>query len=449
MLRRKIEKEMKRWLDKSNKALLVTGARQVGKTFIIRSVLKEAGMDYVEYNLIEEQNVVKILGSSENVDDLVLKLSLYSQKKLTAGKTVIFFDEIQEFPEIITKIKFMVEDGRFRYILSGSLLGVELKNIHSAPVGSLETITMFPLDFEEFLQIANLPDGLLDTLHHCFTECLPVDQIIHDRMLRLFNLYLIIGGMPAAVDAYVRTNDMEEVMREHRDIALQYKNDFTKYESQNKRLLLTRVYDLIPSELNSKNNRFKLASVDKTIRIDRNENTFIWLTEAGVAIPVCNVTAPTFPLELNKKSSFFKLFLSDVGMLTTQYGRMTKLRIIENEGGVNEGAIYENVVAQELIAHGFTPFYYQSKRTGENDFIIEYHDAALPIEIKSGKGYKAHVALDNILSVKEYEIPRAFVFCRGNVSTAERISYFPIYMLMFLANPNPDKTLIPLTGFVF
>ncbi len=449
MLQRKIEKELKRWLDKSNKALLVTGARQVGKTFIIRSFLKNAGMDYVEYNLIAEENVVKILDSAEDVNDLVLKLSLYSQKRLIGGKTVIFFDEIQEFPEIITKIKFMVEDGRFRYILSGSLLGVELKNIRSAPVGSLETLTMFPLDFEEFLQIANLPDGLLDTLRHCFSECTSVDPIIHERMLRLFNLYLIIGGMPAAVDAYVRTNDMEEVMREHQSIALQYKSDFTKYESQNKKLLLTRVYDLIPSELNSKNSRFKLTSIDKTARIDRNENTFAWLTEAGVAIPVYNVTAPTFPLELNVKSSFFKLFLSDVGMLTTLYGRMTKLRIVENERGVNEGAIYENVAAQELLAHGFTPFYYQSKRTGENDFIIEYDDAALPIEIKSGKDYMTHVALDNFMSIREYDIPSAFVFCRGNVSKAGRICYFPMYMLMFLTNSNPDKTVISLDNYTF
>ncbi|MBQ7153848.1 MAG: ATP-binding protein [Clostridia bacterium] len=429
--------------------MLVTGARQVGKTYIIRSALESAGMAYAEYNLIAEENVVRILESVENVDDLVLKLSLYSQKKLIPGKTVFFFDEIQEFPEIVTKIKFMVEDGRFCYVLSGSLLGVELKNIRSAPVGSLESLTMFPLDFEEFLQIANLPDGLLDTLRHCFSECLPVDPIVHERMLRLFNLYLIIGGMPAAVEAYVKTNDMEEVMREHLDIALQYKRDFTKYESQDKKLLLTRVYDLIPSELNSKNRRFKLSSVDKTARLDRNGNTFVWLSEAGVAIPVCNVTAPTFPLKLNEKNSLFKLFLSDVGMLTTQYGRTTKLRIIENEGGVNEGAVWENVVAQELLAHGFLPYYYQSRRTGENDFIIEFQDAALPIEIKSGKVYTAHVALDHILSVEEYDIPRAFVFCRGNVSVADRITYYPFYMLMFLTNSNPDKTVIPLAGFAF
>ncbi|MBQ7728039.1 MAG: ATP-binding protein [Clostridia bacterium] len=449
MLKRKIENDLQRWLETSSKALLVTGARQVGKTYIIRSILKNNGMDYVEYNLIEEGNLIKILDSAENVDDLVLKLSLYSRKKLTPGKTMIFFDEIQEYPEIITKIKFMVEDGRFRYILSGSLLGVELKNIRSAPVGSLETLIMFPLDFEEFLQIAHLPDGLLDTLRRCFEECEPVDPIIHERMLRLFNIYLIVGGMPDAVEAYVKSSDMAEVMRVHRDIVLQYKRDFTKYESQDKKLLLTRVYDLIPSELNSKNNRFKLTSVDQKVRIDRNGNTFVWLAEAGVAIPVYNVTAPVFPLELNEKSSFFKLFLSDVGMLTTQYGRTTKLRIIENEKGVNEGAIYENFAAQELLAHGFTSYYYQSKKTGENDFIVEYQDAVLPIEIKSGKDYTAHAALDNILSVIDYDIQRAFVFCRGNVSKKDRIAYYPIYMLMFLTNSYPGKTIIPLDDFNF
>ncbi len=449
MLVRKIGREIERWIDNSQKALIIYGARQVGKTYIVRSVLEERGEDYVEFNLIRDKSTLEVLRGFTSVNDLILKLSLLSEKPLTPHKTFIFFDEIQEYPEIVTTIKFLVEDGRFRYILSGSLLGVEVKNIKSAPVGYLQSLTMYPLDFEEFLQLFHVDKKIMDGLKDCYTNRQPVDEVIHKRFNEIFNLYLIIGGMPAAVAAYQRTNNIDDVITEHNSIIEQYKQDFTKYEAQQKRLFLTRIYDIIPAELNEKNKRFNVSDVEKGARYDRIKDDFIWLTAAGVAIATYNVTEPVLPLSLNEKASLFKLFLSDVGLLTTMYGKATKLKIVNGAAGINKGGIFENVVAQELTAHGYASYYYVSKKFGELDFVLEHDGLVLPIEVKSGKDYTRHSALDNVLNVEEYGIPEAFVFSSANVSVDGKVVYYPVYMAMFLSEEIEADSILPLSRFSF
>ena len=449
MLVRKIAREIEHWIDNSRKALIIYGARQVGKTYIVRSVLKERGEDYVEFNLIRDRGALEVLRGFTSVDDLILKLSLLSEKPLTPHKTFIFFDEIQEYPEIVTTIKFLVEDDRFRYILSGSLLGVEVKNIKSAPVGYLQSLTMYPLDFEEFLQLFHVDKKIMDGLKDCYTKRQPVDEVIHKRFNEIFNLYLIIGGMPAAVDAYQRTNNIDDVITEHNSIIEQYKQDFTKYEAQHKRLFLTRIYDIIPAELNEKNKRFNVSDVEKGARYDRIKDDFIWLTAAGVAIATYNVTEPVLPLSLNEKASLFKLFLSDVGLLTTMYGKATKLKIVNGAAGINKGGIFENVVAQELTAHGYASYYYVSKKFGELDFVLKHDGYALPIEVKSGKDYTRHSALDNVLNVEEYGIPEAFVFSSANISVDGKVVYYPVYMAMFLSEEIEADSVLPLSRFSF
>lgn len=434
MLRRKIEKDIVAWLRKGEKALLIDGARQVGKTYIIRSVLQAEGFEFIEFNFLKSPQLCALLAKSENVDDMITNLSLFTEKAFVKGKTVVFFDEIQEFKEITTKLKFWVDEGSFRYVFSGSLLGVELKNIKSAPVGYLKTLTMYPLDFEEFLQIYNFTDELRASLYRSFTERLPVDETVHNRMMQIFNMYLNVGGMPAAVNRFKETKSLEEVISEHEDIVVQYKKDFTRYESDDKKPYLTQIYDLIPAELNQPNKRFNFSDLKKGLRYERSDENFIWLAEAGVALPVYNTSEPAVPLLLNEKSSLFKLFLADVGMLTTLYGRATKMQLLSENLDINFGALYENVVAQELKTHGFKLYYYNSKRFGELDFVIEYNGRILPIEVKSGKDYKRHSALANILKVTNYSIEEAFVFSNYNVEVTENIVYYPIYMLMFLAN---------------
>lgn len=438
MLKRKIEKDIMHWIKGSDKALLIYGVRQAGKTFIIRECLTAAGCNYIEFNLIQQPEVVDILAGATSIDDLILKLSLYSDKKIVPGETFFFFDEIQRYKEIVTKIKFLVDDKRFRYILSGSLLGVEIVNLKSAPVGYLQTLNMYPLDFEEFLQVFNVGEPVLDMLRKAFTTKKTVDEVIHGKIMEMFNLYLIIGGMPAAVEKYRATGSIDDVMDEHRAIIEQYKLDFTQYEEENRRLIISHIYELIPAELNEKNKRFMIADIKKGLRYDRVESSFTWLWKAGVALGVFNATEPTVPLMLSEKSTLFKLFLSDVGLLTTIYGKACKLKIVSREKDVNKGAVYENVVAQELHAHGYPLYYYNSKKKGELDFVIEHAGQVLPIEVKSGKDYEKHSALDNVMSVAEYGIEEAYVFTNDNVKAAEKLTYFPIYMVMFLQEDPID-----------
>lgn len=434
MLHRKIEKTLVDWLKKEKKALLIDGARQVGKTYIIRKVLENNHYDYIEFNLIETPEIIGLLANCETVDDLITNLSLFSDKPFVKGKTVIFFDEIQEFKELATKIKFWVDEGSFRYIFSGSLLGVELKNIKSAPVGYLKTVTMYPMDFEEFLQIYNFTDELKESLYASFVERKPINEEVHNRMMKIFNTYLNVGGMPAAVKSFNETKSLEDVISEHDDIVVQYKKDFTKYEKEDKKPYLTQIYDLIPAELNAQNKRFNFSDLKKGLRYERSEDNFVWLSSAGVALPAYNTSAPTVPLLLNEKSSLFKLFLSDVGMLTTLYGRATKMQLLSNDQNINYGAIYENVVAQELKAHGFKLYYFNSKKTGEVDFVIEYNGKIMPIEVKSGKDYRKHSALINVIDTPNYSIDEAIVLSNYNVSVSGKITYYPIYMLMFIKN---------------
>lgn len=445
MLNRKIENTITSWIKNDKKALLIDGARQVGKTYVIRKVLEKLKCEYIEFNLIQSPELIKLLEKSESVDDMITNLSLFTDKPFHKGKTFIFIDEIQEFKEITTKVKFWVEDGSFRYIFSGSLLGVELKNITSAPVGYLKTLTMYPMDFEEFLQVYNFTDALKESLHKSFINRTPVNEAVHSRMMQIFNTYLNVGGMPAAVQKFSETKNLEDVISEHADIVTQYKKDFTKYEAEEKRIFLTQIYDLIPAELNKANKRFIFADMKKGLRYEKSAEDFLWLSSAGVALPVYNVTEPAVPLKINENSSLFKFFLSDVGMLTTLYGKATKMQLLSDNPDINFGAIYENIAAQELKAHGLTLYYYNSKKFGELDFVIEYKGKVLPIEIKSGKDYKRHSALSNIMEISNYSINEAFVFTNYNVEVKGNYVYYPIYMLMFIGDEDIKLPTVDIT----
>ncbi len=438
MLWRKKQKDIIDWIHYDHKALLITGARQIGKTYIIREMLKQEKCDYVEFNLIEQSEIIEVLKtvSKNNSQVFLERLSIATDHKLVKGKTIIFFDEIQEYKEIVTKIKFLVEDGSFKYIFSGSLLGVELTNIKSAPIGYLNIIEMCPLDLEEYLIALNIKRETLDKLYESFKEKKMIDNFIHEKMLEAFRNYLVIGGMPEAVDSYIKYHDFNKICNIHFNIIKQNKMDFSKYEKE-KKLKLKKVYDLIPAELAEKNKRYIFKDIDKNIKYDRYENSFNWLIDAGVAIPIYNITEPRLPLIINKKSNLFKLFLSDVGLLTSLYGKTTQMAILNQNNSLNCGAIYENVVAQELNTHGYDGYFFNSHQQGELDFVIEYNDCVLPIEVKSGKNYQTHRALDNVTSNKSYGIKEAFVFSNGNISMKGNIVYYPIYMIMFI-----DKELV-------
>ena len=446
-LRRKCAEKIKKWYFNSRKALLVKGARQVGKTHLIRSVLSEIGCDYLEINLIEKPEAISVLNQATSVDELIIGLSTVSEKRLEKGRTVIFIDEVQKCKEMVTRIKFLVDEGSFRYVLSGSLLGVELTGLNSAPVGYLSILDMYPLDFEEFLQITNVGAEILSSLKDSFDKRTPVMDAVNSKMLDLFTRYLAVGGMPEAVARFAETSSINDVISIHKDISALYHLDFTQYEVEDRKLLITRAYDLIPSELLKQNRRFVVTDISKGLRFERMENTFLWLENSGVAITSYNATEPRIPLRLNEKHSLFKMYLADVGMLTSSYGMPTKRMLIGRDSNLNAGGIYENVMAQELCSKGYSLYYYNSNRLGELDFVIEYEGKALPIEIKSGKDYRYHSAISNCLNNSEYEMDQAFVFANCNVFREGKIVYLPAYMIMFMDKRDEEDLVLDRISF--
>ncbi len=432
------------WIKNSNKALLVTGARQIGKTWLIRDEIEKSGYTKFEINFIDQPDMVHYLDAEMSADEFLVKLRMIMPEDCKPHETIVFFDEIQKCPEIVTKIKFLVDEGSFKYVMSGSLLGVELKGIASAPVGYLSVLRMYPMDFEEFM-IANLVSkATLEMLKDKFETVRPVDEFIHQKLLALFFVYLIVGGMPDAVKTYIATKDIREVDKIQRDIVTQYREDFSQYESEDKKLKLISIYDIIPSELNKQNKKFVFTMLDKELKFDRYENSFLWLKDAGVALPVYNVEAPVIPLLASKSSNVFRLFSSDIGLLTSAYPAATKIELINKNGEVNNGAHFENAVAQQLLCNGFEPYFCKKKNIGELDFLIEMDGKVVPIEVKSGKAYRTHKALDHFMNVSDYHIEKAYVFSIGNVEKDGNVTYLPIYMCYLVKEQSIGQLIVDL-----
>lgn len=303
----------------------------------------------------------------------------------------------------------------------------------------MDIYRMFPLDFEEFVYANGVNKKVIDAVRKSFENEKPVDSFLHERLMSLFELYLIVGGIPSAVKAYIETKNLRKAAEEQNAIIALYKQDISKYDKKNK-LYLNEIFDLIPSELNAKNKRFILKNLNENAKFSKYNNSFLWLKNAGVALPAHIVDEPKVPLLLSKSSNLFKLFSNDVGLLASQYGNGIQLKILQHETTMNFGSIYENIAAQELLAHGHTLYYFNSKKLGELDFLIETEGNVIPIEIKSGKDYYRHSAINNVLKHPEFDIPKGYVFCNGNVETDGKVVYFPIYMLMFLQKETlPDE----------
>ncbi len=429
---RKVKSKLIEWKNNSSKALLVTGARQVGKTYIIREFLKEnyGEENYVEFNLFENKLVKETIESSTNASDLLFRLSALTSKHMVKGKTVIFLDEIQVCADILTVVKFLINEGSYRYILSGSLLGTELKDIRSIPVGYMEIIQMFPIDFEEFLIVNGLNVSVIDKLKNNFDTLTKVDDIVHNRIIDMFHLYLIVGGMPSVVKKYLDTNNLKDVVQEQNNINNLYRQDVSKYDVENK-LYIKEIFDLIPSELNNQNKRFIMKNLNENAKFEKYENSFLWLKDAGVGLTTYCANEPKTPLMLSKSRNLFKLYCCDVGLLTSMYmDNNLQIKILNKEKDINFGSIYENAIAQELNSKGFNLYYYKNNKLGELDFLIENKGEVIPLEIKSGKKYKKHNALDNLLSIYP-EISKGYILSNNNVEVCDKKIYLPIYMIMF------------------
>ena len=432
------------WLKRSDKALLVTGARQIGKTWLIREEIAKSGYCKFEVNFIDQPDLVDYLNVKMSANEFLVKLKMIMPEDCKPQETVVFFDEIQKCPEIVTKIKFLVEEGSFKYVMSGSLLGVELKGITSVPVGYLTVLRMYPMDFEEFMIANNVSKTTLEMLKAKFETCQPVDEFIHQKLMSLFFIYLIVGGMPDAVKIYIATKDIREVDKVQRDIVALYKEDFSQYESEDKKLKLISIYDIIPAELNKQNKKFVFTMLNKELKFDRYENSFLWLKDAGVALPVYNVEAPVIPLKASKSSNVFRLFSNDTGLLTSAYPAETKLELINKNSEVNNGAHFENAVAQQLTANGLEPYFCKKKNIGELDVLVEMDGKVVPIEVKSGKAYKAHKSLDNFMKISDYHIEKAYVLSVANMEQEGSVVYLPIYMCYLLKERKIGKLIVDL-----
>lgn len=437
MLTRTVDRILIDHFKISKTALLIEGARQIGKTFSIRQFGKKF-KTYIEINFIEQPEAISLFKDLSNTKDLLARLSLFTKQKLIKRDTLIFFDEVQICPEVITYIKFLVDEGSYNYILSGSLLGIEINDLRSVPVGYLTIKRMFPLTFREFALNLGLNSSILENLETSFKEKKPVDDFIHKKMMELFRVYLVVGGMPAAVNRYIETNNLNEVIDIQNQIVNLYKKDITQYDKNNK-LAIAQIFELIAPQLNSQNKRFIIKDIKPGVKFDRYENSFLWLKDAGVALPVYNVETPKIPLKLSKSRSLFKLFMSDVGLLASEYSQGIQLKIISGDDKLNYGAIFENYIAQELTACEHDLYYYNNKKRGELDFLIEYDGEVLPIEVKSGKDYKVHRALSNIMDCGEFNLNKALIFNNSNLKVEGKLTYAPIYMAMFLKQEIKDE----------
>lgn len=464
MLRRKIEKKLEFWKNNRKQALLVTGARQIGKTYSISTFINNNFENVIEINFAIRTDLIDTFVQLDNSKQLLLRLSLFEGSKMKPGSTVVFFDEIQLLyqrrdelkkqgkldpgsQDLLTAIKSAVIENEYRFILSGSLLGVSVKDVVLNPVGYLDVLTMYPMDFEEFLWAKGVGEAAIEHVKESFINKEKVDNAIHNSFMKLFEEYALIGGMPEVVYNYIANQNLHLVQTIQQQIINAYAHDITTYiENDGQKLRIREIYNAIPSELNSKNKRFVSSHVlDKQyLKNNKIEDEFLWLTNAGIAIPTYNVTEVSLPLFLASERKTLKLFMNDIGLLDSMlFSTGVRQKILNKETNINFGAPFENIAAQELIAHGFDKklYYYNSKKHGEIDFIIEYNNKVLPIEIKSGKPNEMsvynHSALNNV--IKNYSIDEAYVFGGTNVIKENDIVYgLPIYMISFVKNEAAD-----------
>ena len=443
MISRKIMSRLERfYLDGGKTALLIDGARQVGKTFIIEEFGRTHYESVVKIDFVKMKGAIGLFQDVEDEKEIISRISAFSQQPLIEGRTLIFLDEIQKCPEAVTYLKYLVrDDGRYHYILSGSLLGVELRNIRSVPVGVLDEEKMYPLDFEEFVLANGEKPQLIEAAKESWVKRKPLARPLHERLRKLFRFYLVVGGMPAAVQTYLDTHDIRLVVREQKKILVDYRKDITQYDEANA-MRIREVFDRIAPELNKKNKRFYADSIQEGGRFDRLEDEFLWLKEAGVGIPVYNVDAPRVPLKLAEKPNFFKLFMNDVGLLSAMYMDGIQVKTLNGETAINFGSVYENAVAQELTAHGFAPRYFNSSAHGEIDFGVEKNGGILPVEVKSGKHYKRHRALAHMMDDPEFGMESALVLDDDALDVEGKLFYAPIYMMMFLERERLPETMI-------
>ena len=452
MLKRKVYQDLLKWKEEANgKALCIIGARQIGKTTLIREFGKNEYEYFAELNFVTDERAADIFNGKLTAEAVITNLTAYLQTPLEPGKTLILLDEVQECPQVRSAIKFLAEDGRFDYIESGSLPGVRYKEVASYPVGFEQILPMYPLDFEEYLWANGVQDKTLQYLKKCYDQKEMVSEAVHETLCKLFYSYLVVGGMPQTVQIYVDTHDIAKVVLNQRSILDLYRLDIAKYASENEKVKIKAIFDSIPAQLNEKNRRFKLNSIQASARLIRYEDSFNWLADAGVALPCYNVTEPQAPLQLSEKRNLFKLYMNDVGLLCASCMENIQFDLLMGNVDINMGSILENAFAQNLRSNGFELHYYDSKKIGELDFVLQKGLHTELVEIKSGKDFKKHLAMDHAMEVEQWKFEKSIVFSKSNVEEDGKVLYLPWYMILFFKQEKePEKMIyeIDLSGLI-
>ena len=447
MLKRKIQKFIEHYLSShSNKMLVIDGARQIGKSYIIREVGSRLFPNFVEVNLAKDKNGQKIFAEANTVEKFLFQLSTVAGDKMhDKSDTLVFLDEIQAYPHMLTLVKFLKEDDRFTYIASGSQLGVTLRQTVSIPVGSMEIKHMYQLDFEEFLWANGFDETAVEELRKRFMAGESLEENLHKRMLDLFKRYLLIGGMPDAVNEYLKSRNIVSVRKIQEDISRLYELDASQYDNKHK-LKISSVYKMIPSTMENKKKRLVYKDIEgKDKRWKDYADEIDYLTSSGISLSVRAISSPCFPLVESASKNLIKLYLNDVGLLTNILYRYNVAAVLDDVLSVNLGSVYESVVASELRAHGHDLFYYDNKTKGEVDYIVDDYEtlSVLPIEVKSGKDYQIHHALNSFAANEEYKIKKGIVLSNDReVFSKGIITYMPIYYVMFLEYKVPEEVII-------
>lgn len=444
MLYRKISKRIEQYLSSaSDRMLMIDGARQIGKSYIIRHIGQKMFSNFIEINMEEDKLGERIFAEAKTTKDFYMSLSVVAGDKMKEREnTLVFIDEIQAYDHLLTLVKFLIRENRFTYIASGSLLGITLKNTQSVPMGSLDVAHMYPMDFEEFIIANHVGESAIETMRECFENLEGLSEPIHNKIMDLFKKYLVVGGLPKAVETFVERQNIVEIRSIQNEVHELYKVDCLKYEEEyNRKLKIRRIYDMIPSILENKKKRVVVKDIeDKSWkRVKDYQEEFDYLVSAGVALEVKAVSKPSYPLVENSGKNLLKLYINDVGILSSIYYRNNIKAIMDDVRSINLGSVYETVVAQELKAHGYDLYYYDNKKNGEVDFLIDDADnlSNIPVEVKSGNDYNTHSALTRFLSMDEYNVKKACVLSNEQkVYIEDGITYLPIYYVMFFDNTS-------------
>ena len=391
MLKREISEKLKLWrTQKNKKALCIIGARQIGKTTIIREFAKQEYENFIEINFILDKGAEKIFEDKLDADTIIENLTAFKMQKMEPGKTLVFLDEIQECPNARCAIKFLVEDGRFDYIESGSLLGVRYKEVPSYAVGFEEIVSMYPMNFREFLRANGVQDTTFTTLQFCYENHNEVPTVMHETLLKLFATYIVVGGMPECVMQFAETKDYILVRHTQDTILASYLNDMSKYNNLNEIKKTRLAYDNITVQLSKRNTRFQYKLIKKGGRAAEFENAIEWLCLSGIVSQVHKLEQVKKPLENYRDIDAFKIYVSDLGLLCAKKDLAANdiLYMVEE---INDfkGGMAENYVNVQLTINGYNTYYWESERGAEIDFIIQRDGRLIPIEVKSADNTRA------------------------------------------------------------